>query len=211
MPDKTTEKLLASNKIIAAKVPPEVAVRANEGADHTIVADEVPVPPVQRSTCQWKPTQRMMESIKLEDLDLNLCAAMYLNDNLTCNDVQDPLSLMASTEKDTMYWHEAMKQHVAPQFWDTAMDEITSHHTNKHWEVIPIQDVPPDTDVLDYMWIMKHKRRLLTNKVYKHKARLYIFTSDMVGYSEDSPHTCDDLWLGYSTDRLYTGVPASQS
>jgi hypothetical protein len=98
----------------------------------------------------------MMESIQQEDLDLNLCAAMYLSGDLMCIDVQDPLSLIASTEKDTMYWHEAMKQHHAPQFCDAAMDEITLHHTNKHWEVIPIKDVPLDTDVLDYVWSMKH-------------------------------------------------------
>jgi hypothetical protein len=75
----------------------------------------------------------MTESTQQEDLDMNLCAAMYMKENLTDIDVQDPLSIMASVEKDTMYWHEAMKQHDAPQFWDAAMDEITTHHTNKDW------------------------------------------------------------------------------
>jgi hypothetical protein len=45
----------ASNEIFAAEIPPEREIMTNKGADQTTIADEVPIPPVQRSTRQWKP------------------------------------------------------------------------------------------------------------------------------------------------------------
>jgi hypothetical protein len=40
--------------------------------------------------------------------------------------------------------------------------------------VVPLDDVPKETPVLDAVWSMKRKRRLITNEVYKHKARLNV-------------------------------------
>jgi hypothetical protein len=70
-------------------------------------------------------------------------------------------------DEDTMYWDQAMKQPDAEQFLQAAFDEIKTHDDNKHWEVIPINELPEGTPVLDPVWSMKRKRRLKTNEVYK--------------------------------------------
>jgi Reverse transcriptase (RNA-dependent DNA polymerase) len=88
--------------------------------------------------------------------------------------IECPILLMARTDQDTMYWDQAMKQPDAHQFLEAALEEIQTHKVNKHWEVIPIDQLPHGTPVLDPVWSMKRKRRLRTNKVYKHKARLKI-------------------------------------
>jgi hypothetical protein len=81
---------------------------------------------------------------------------------------------MAHQGKDTMYWNEAMRQKDAPQFLDAVAKEVETHTKQRHWKNIPIEEVPPNTKILDAVWSMKRKRRLLTNEVYKHKARLNI-------------------------------------
>ena len=52
--------------------------------------------------------------------------------------------------------------------------EVEDHVQRKHWELIPISQVPKGTKVLDSVWAMKRKRDIITRKVYKHKARLNV-------------------------------------
>jgi Reverse transcriptase (RNA-dependent DNA polymerase) len=86
----------------------------------------------------------------------------------------NPMSLAISVENDTMYWDTAMKQHDAENFVKAAIDEVTSHQENGHWRVVKKDEVPEGTPILDAVWSMKRKRRLLTNEIYKWKARLNI-------------------------------------
>jgi Reverse transcriptase (RNA-dependent DNA polymerase) len=87
---------------------------------------------------------------------------------------ESPLSMIAKADEDTMYWDQAMKQPDSDNFLQAVFDEIKTHEENLHWEVVPIEDLPEDTPVLDAIWSMKRKQRLKTNEVYKHKARLNI-------------------------------------
>jgi hypothetical protein len=73
-----------------------------------------------------------------------------------------------------MYWDQAIKQHDSKEFIQAAVDEITTHQENGHWKVVPLEDIPQETPVLDAVWSMKRKQRLMTNEVYKHKARLNV-------------------------------------
>jgi Reverse transcriptase (RNA-dependent DNA polymerase) len=73
-----------------------------------------------------------------------------------------------------MYWDEAMRQPDAPKFFKAAMKEIKSHNRYKNWKIILIEKAPKVTMVLDYVWSMKRKQRLLMNEIYKHKTRLNI-------------------------------------
>jgi Reverse transcriptase (RNA-dependent DNA polymerase) len=82
--------------------------------------------------------------------------------------------MIAKADEDTMYWDKAMKQPDKENFLQAAFNEIKTHEENQHWEVVPIEHLPKETPVLDAIWNMKRKRRLKTNKVYKHKARLNI-------------------------------------
>jgi Reverse transcriptase (RNA-dependent DNA polymerase) len=147
---------------------------ANEDEIHETNATSTPY---RRSTRTWKPTRSYLESVQQEDLALASlpCCLEAINYSTQEEEIiACPISLMASTDQDTMYWDQAMKQPDAQKFLEAALDEIRTHEVNKHWEVIPIDQLPSGTPVLDPVWSMKRKRRLRNNEVYKHKARLNI-------------------------------------
>jgi Reverse transcriptase (RNA-dependent DNA polymerase) len=60
----------------------------------------------------------------------------------------------------------------AEEFIKANVDKVSTHQKNGHWKVIDKRDLPKNEPVLDAVWSMKRKRRLLTNEIYKWKARL---------------------------------------
>jgi hypothetical protein len=53
--------------------------------------------------------------------------------------------------------------------------EVKSHVDNEHFVLMEQKDLPKgtkDTKVLALVWSMKQKRRILSCKIYKQKARL---------------------------------------
>jgi Reverse transcriptase (RNA-dependent DNA polymerase) len=133
--------------------------------------------PARTSSIAWKPSIKYLESIQQEDLELqaipiSMEALHYVGDI----EIEDPnpLLMIAKADKDTMYWDQAMKQPDSAKFIEAAKDEINTHEENEHWEVIPIEEVPENSPILDSVWSMKRNRRLKTNEVYKHKACLNI-------------------------------------
>ena len=50
--------------------------------------------------------------------------------------------------------------------------EIHTHQERKHWAVVPIEEVPKGTTLLDTIWAMHRKRKIGTGKISKYKARL---------------------------------------
>jgi Reverse transcriptase (RNA-dependent DNA polymerase) len=133
-------------------------------------------PATRRSTRQHKPTQRMLESIEQEEMfmPVTLQSIKYDDNYETFLDREHVLAIAASTDPDTMYFDQAMNQPDSREFINAAIDEITTHNDNGHWAIVPKAEVPQGTKVLDAIWSMKRKRRLTTNKVYKHKARLNV-------------------------------------
>jgi len=85
-----------------------------------------------------------------------------------------PIAFLAEMQGDTMYFHQAMAQDDSGDFVDAVVKEVNGHVDNTHWELIPIADVPEDTDVLPSVWSMRRKRNLVTNEITKYKARLNV-------------------------------------
>ena len=85
--------------------------------------------------------------------------------------LSNPIAFAASVDPDIMYYHQAMKEPDHEQFRRSVLKEIHNHETNQHLEVIPAQNIPPNTKVLDMVWTMRRKRRIDTRQVYKWKAR----------------------------------------
>jgi hypothetical protein len=144
-------------------------VTQNEGAtlDETEAEHQPSNEINQNNLCQstriWNPTRQMLQSIAQETLCLpsvSLQVIKYGKDYATCIDYVHPLSMAASADPDTMNWDQSLKQHNRKQLG--------------HWEVIPKNQVPSDTRVLNAVWSMKRKRRLTNNEVYKYKARLNV-------------------------------------
>ena len=88
--------------------------------------------------------------------------------------ITDPISFLAKTDADTLYFHQAMRQDDKPLFVEAVVKEINDHIDRKHWELIPKSEVPANVEVLPAVWSMKRKRDLVTWKPSKHKARLNI-------------------------------------
>jgi hypothetical protein len=84
----------------------------------------------------------------------------------------DPIAFSATSDKDTMYWHQAMQEPDRADFLKAAVAEVKSHVDNKHFVLMERKDLPEDTKVLASVWSMKRKRRILSREIYKWKARL---------------------------------------
>jgi hypothetical protein len=95
-------------------------------------------------------------------------------------DEQNPLlAFKASTDPDTMYMHEAMKQPDRDQFREAMRKEITDQMKNGNFSVVPRSQVPKGKLVLPAVWQMKRKRDIKTRQIKRWKARLNIDGSRM--------------------------------
>jgi Reverse transcriptase (RNA-dependent DNA polymerase) len=169
------------NPLVDQEIPPQLPIRENEGANIQDQEDPQPVVDNQasnlrRSTRQRQPTRRMLESVEQETMSLpvSLQIMKYDPDCDTFLDYTHPIALAATNDPDTMYWDQALKQEDREEFIKAAIQEISTHQEQGHWKVIPRENVPAGTKVLDAVWSMKRKRRLTTNEVYKHKACLNV-------------------------------------
>jgi hypothetical protein len=98
----------------------------------------------------------------IEDYELQLLA-------------EDPIAFAVSkTDPDTLHFKGAMDAHDAAEFKTAMLKEVDAHTNNEHWEVGKCSEVPARQDILPAVWAFKRKRRIDTQAVYKHKARLNI-------------------------------------
>jgi hypothetical protein len=86
------------------------------------------------------------------------------------HDMIDPIAFKASSDPDTMYYHEAIRAPDSEAFKQAIVKEINDHIEGNHWELIPSTEVPKGERILDSVWAMKRKRDIKTQQVYKHKA-----------------------------------------
>jgi hypothetical protein len=77
----------------------------------------------------------------------------------------DPISSSATSDPDTMYWHQAMQQSDKSEFIKAAIAEVKSHVDNKHFILMKRDELPEGTRVLSAVWSMKRKHRILTRIV----------------------------------------------
>jgi len=82
-------------------------------------------------------------------------------------DTNHPLSFAASSDPDTMYLDQALREPDREQFIEAMQKEIADHEERGHWEVVRRDSLPPGTPILPAIWSMKRKRRLTTREVYK--------------------------------------------
>ncbi len=98
--------------------------------------------------------------------------------------MDDPIAFLASTkhqgDKDTMYYHQAMREPDSEQFMEAMLKEFKDHCTRQHWELAKIKDIPKNTKILDAVWAMKRKRDIKTGEIYKWKARLNVHGGQQV-------------------------------
>jgi hypothetical protein len=59
-----------------------------------------------------------------------------------------PIAFAASSDPDTLYLHEAMKQPDDDHFFKAIAEEIQAHKDNHHWEVVTRDVIPHRTPIL---------------------------------------------------------------
>jgi hypothetical protein len=72
--------------------------------------------------------------------------------------MRDPVALHAEMMGDIMYYHQAIQQDDASEFVKAIEKEVEAHVKENHRELVKRIDVPPDTDVLQAIWSMRHKQ-----------------------------------------------------
>jgi hypothetical protein len=88
--------------------------------------------------------------------------ALHEDDYRIQDDMKDPVALMSSTDKDTMYFDQAMKTPDKQNVVEAIVKEVNDHITSKHWILIPRSKVPEGVKVLDSVCSMKRKRDIKT-------------------------------------------------
>ena len=69
----------------------------------------------------------------------------------------NPIAYAASTDPNTMYLDQAMKQPDRKQFIQAMAEEVAAHTNNQHWRIILKSQVPCGTRILPSVWAMKRK------------------------------------------------------
>ena len=164
---KTSFDNLSKTSPNQASHQPETVPHGSEGETAT---DTTPNPSVtRRSGRNVRRTQQMEESTQQREQGIVVWEVLYDQDDVetksTQNDqfilqgrLSNPIAFAASADPNIMYYHRAMREPDHEQFRRSILKEIQDHEMNQHWEVIPKQNMPPNTKLLDMVWAMCRKR-----------------------------------------------------
>ena len=108
------------------------------------------------------------------------CMQSLIDDHDQLYEFMNPIAFKASSDPDTMYMHEAMRQSDRKEFIEAMQKEVQDQMRNKNFSIVHIDDVPRDKVILPAVWQMKRKRDIKSRKIKKYKARLNIDGSKMV-------------------------------
>jgi hypothetical protein len=110
----------------------------------------------------------------------------------------------ATSDPDTMYYHQAMKQPDREKFIQAARDEFDSLLRQGVMSIVPASSVSEGASIFPAVWAMRRKRRILTREVYKWKARLNLDGSKQVaGRDYDDTYAPVASW---ETVRMLLGL-----
>jgi hypothetical protein len=111
------------------------------------------------------------------------------------------LAMKASTDPDTMYYHQAMREPDKDKFKEAIRKECEDQFRESNYKLISIDQVPKDATLLSSVWQMKRKRKPSTGEISEYKARMNVDGSKMVKgihYEETMPQWLHGLQLGSS-------------
>jgi Reverse transcriptase (RNA-dependent DNA polymerase) len=104
--------------------------------------------------------------------------ALFPEDRL---DKSDPLMIYkATSDPDTMYMHQAMREPDRDEFKKAMVKEVTDQMANGNFSIVERTEVPKGQMIMPTVWQMKRKRDIKTREIKKWKARLNIDGSKMV-------------------------------
>ena len=86
----------------------------------------------------------------------------------------------ATTNRDTMYYHEAVQEPDKDYFKTAMHKEVNDQFDNGSFTVVPRDSVPGGSKIHHTVWQLKRKQQLATGQIKKHKARLNLDGSTVV-------------------------------
>jgi hypothetical protein len=117
--------------------------------------------PISRSGRKYQPVQRLIMVMKAEksqgtknDVGGDIFCLESLHPD--CQGANEPLqAFKATSDPDTMYPHDAMKEPDAPQFMEAMVREVTDQMGNKNFSIMLREDIPKGASILPAVWQMK--------------------------------------------------------
>lgn len=140
----------------------------------------------RRSTRTRKGPQRLIEAMHAEMAELDVPFEVFAMEAMFPHSMEqeDVLAMKASSDPDTMYMHEAMRQPDKKEFQKAMTKEMRDQIDQGVIELVQKSDLPKGATLLPAVWQMKRKRDIKTREVKKHKARLNIDGSRMVKHRD---------------------------
>jgi hypothetical protein len=90
-------------------------------------------------------------------------------------EAEDSIAFAANgSDPDTLHYDAAIKAHDSEDFKVAIIKVANDHTTRLHWVLREKQNVPAEHKILSAIWAFKRKRRIGTQAVYKHKARINV-------------------------------------
>ena len=176
---------LGPNQLDRATTAPDVpqdSPRANpEGVTDTPTG-------IRRSSRVSRPPERLIHTMTTEILKLTqedipgelFCYEVMYPEGTACHDTENPLLVYkASTDPDTMYMHEAMREPDHKEFIKAMEKEVEDQMNNGNFTIVHKSEVPKGCTILQAVWQMKRKRDIVTRQIKKYKARLNVDGSKM--------------------------------
>jgi len=140
------------------------------------------LPPLQWSTRPCCPVNRLTYTMACKLAQVSLDApgellalqAQYLQEGV------NPFAMVASTDLDSMYDHQAMREPDQDKFIQGMQEELDAQIDAGNFRLRKQSKIPKGATVLPGVWQMRCKCRILTQEVYKWKARLCLDGSRQV-------------------------------
>ena len=104
------------------------------------------------------------------------------------------MAYKATSDPDSMYLHQAMKEPDRANFLTAMLQEVIDQDKNENFMVVKRNQVPKDSTILPCFWQMQQKRDIITQKINKYIAWLNVDESRMK--------------RGLHYDKVYAPVPS---
>ena len=180
---KNVEATLEANKDISDNQPDDAGNQTKNEIHGSI---DNPAEPARPKDPEEETGKQIVESTLLQsnqrgDETQEIFALATMFDKGATEYDEDPLMIYkATSDPDTMYHHEAMREKDADQFREAMVKEWNNQVTNGNFTIITRSQLPHDATVLPAVWQMKRKRNIKSGEVKKYKARLNIDGSKMI-------------------------------
>jgi hypothetical protein len=149
---------------------------------------ERPEETITRSGRISRPAERLMQAMMAEmkqntqgseQVEGKIFSLQTMLPEVGITDKDPLLAYKATSDPDTMYLHEAMKEPDKADFVKVMQKEVQDQIDNGNYSILHQSELPKGAMVLPAVWQMKRNRNIMTREVKKWKACLNIDGSRM--------------------------------